>query len=151
MIVGDKIRLKKKMGVFDNIGEICEVTEIQDGGVICFKFGEGKHLGCMSYDEYEKYFDKVEEPVKRKLTGWKKQATSFTNPFSGQACAITIEYRDNGKRVEIRKVLDDKTIKGIATCCKNDKFKMITGYELAKKRFVIKYLKYELDKLTKEM
>lgn len=39
MIKGDKIRLKAKMGVFDNIGEVCEVTDISDGGVICFKFG----------------------------------------------------------------------------------------------------------------
>lgn len=62
MIKGDKIKLVHKMGVFDNIGEICEVTDIQEGGVICFKFG-GCHLGCMSYDEYEKYFEKVETPL----------------------------------------------------------------------------------------
>ena len=29
MIKGDKIRLKAKMGVFDNIGEICEVSQIE--------------------------------------------------------------------------------------------------------------------------
>ena len=57
MIKGDRIKLVRKMGVFDNIGEICEVTDIQEGGVICFKFG-GCHLGCMSYDEYKKYFEK---------------------------------------------------------------------------------------------
>ena len=28
MIKGDRIKLVKKMGVFDNIGEICEVTDI---------------------------------------------------------------------------------------------------------------------------
>lgn len=69
MIKGDKIKLIHKMGVFDNIGEICEVTDIQEGGVICFKFG-GCHLGCMSYDEYEKYFEKVETPVKRTWSEW---------------------------------------------------------------------------------
>lgn len=63
MIKGDRIKLVRKMGVFDNIGEICEVTDIQEGGVICFKFG-GCHLGCMSYDEYERYFEKVETPVR---------------------------------------------------------------------------------------
>lgn len=61
MIKGDRIRLKAKMGVFDNIGEVCEVTDISDGGVIYFKFGNGRHLGCMSFDEYEKYFELVEE------------------------------------------------------------------------------------------
>lgn len=59
---GDKIVLKEKMGLFDNIGEICEVTSV-DGGIISFTFGEGLHLGCMSEDEADKYFVKyVEEP-----------------------------------------------------------------------------------------
>lgn len=59
---GDKIVLKEKMGVFDNIGEICEVTSV-DNGVISFAFGNGLHLGCMSEDEADKYFVKyVEEP-----------------------------------------------------------------------------------------
>ena len=31
MIKGDRIKLVKKMGAFDNIGEICEVTDIQEG------------------------------------------------------------------------------------------------------------------------
>ena len=82
MIKGDKIRLKAKMGVFDNIGEICEVTDVNDGGVICFKFGNGRHLGCMSFDEYEKYFELVEEekePVKRVWSKWKLGYIVFYN------------------------------------------------------------------------
>ena len=68
MIVGDRIKLLHKMGAFDNIGEICEVTDITEDGVICFKFG-GCHLGCMSYNEFEKYFEKVEDrPSKRVIT-----------------------------------------------------------------------------------
>lgn len=66
MIKGDRIKLVRKMGVFDNIGEICEVTDIQEGGVICFKFGDC-HLGCMSYDEYEKYFEKVGVMIKFRM------------------------------------------------------------------------------------
>lgn len=73
MIKGDKIRLKSKMGVFDNIGEICEVTDISDDGSICFKFGNGRHLGCMSFNEYKKYFELVEEKesIKRTWSKWK--------------------------------------------------------------------------------
>lgn len=56
------------MGTFDNIGEICEVTDITEDGVICFKFG-GCHLGCMSYNEFEKHFEKVEDrPSKRVIS-----------------------------------------------------------------------------------
>lgn len=59
---GNGIRLIKPMGVFDNIGEICEVTDVSDDGVISFKFG-GCHLGCMSYNEFEKYFELVEKEI----------------------------------------------------------------------------------------
>ncbi len=59
---GNEIRLIKPMGVFDNIGEVCEVTDVSEDGVISFKFG-GCHLGCMSYNEFEKYFGLVEKEV----------------------------------------------------------------------------------------
>lgn len=59
---GNEIRLIKPMGVFDNIGEVCEVTDISEDGVISFKFG-GCHLGCMSYNEFEKYFELVEKGI----------------------------------------------------------------------------------------
>lgn len=60
IVKGNEIRLVKPMGVFDNIGEICEVTDVSEDGVISFKFG-GYHLGCMSYNEFEKYFELVEK------------------------------------------------------------------------------------------
>lgn len=62
---GNEIRLIKPMGVFDNIGEVCEVTDVSEDGVISFKFG-GCHLGCMSYNEFEKYFELVEKEVPEK-------------------------------------------------------------------------------------
>ena len=55
-----KIKLVKPMGIFDNIGEICEVMDVIDG-VIYFKFGNGMHMGFMSADELEKYFEPVDE------------------------------------------------------------------------------------------
>ena len=100
MIKGDKIKLVHKMGVFDNIGEICEVTDIQEGGVICFKFG-GCHLGCMSYDEYEKYFEKVETPVKRTWSKWYSNVIRFTD-INGKDVRCNYLYRTNGKKVQIR-------------------------------------------------
>lgn len=56
--VGEKIRLIKAMGAFTNIGEECEVTEVKPDGEISFRFG-GCHMGTMSADEAEKYFEKV--------------------------------------------------------------------------------------------
>lgn len=59
---GDKIRLITPMGMFTNVGEICDVIDVSDSGVITFKFGNGMHMGCMSADEFKKYFEKYEEP-----------------------------------------------------------------------------------------
>lgn len=60
-----KIKLKKPMGCFDNLGEVCEIVKIDtDENVINFRFGaNGVHLGVMSGDELEKYFDVIEPTV----------------------------------------------------------------------------------------
>ena len=71
---GSKIQLVKPMGVFDNIGEVCEVVNVTEDGVITFRFGN-YHLGCMSYDEFGKYFIHYEETKKtpkRKWSNWEK-------------------------------------------------------------------------------
>lgn len=56
----DKIKLVKPMGAFTNVGEVCDIVDISEDGIISFKFSEGVHLGCMSYDEFERYFEIVE-------------------------------------------------------------------------------------------
>ena len=61
LVKGDKIKLVKPIGMFTNVGEICDVVDVSEDGVISFKFG-GVHMGCMSYDEFDKYFIKYEEP-----------------------------------------------------------------------------------------
>lgn len=62
IIKGNEIKLIKPMGLFDNIGEICDVIDVSKDGVISFRFG-GCHLGCMSYNEFEKYFELVEREI----------------------------------------------------------------------------------------
>ena len=44
-----KIKLKKPMGCFDNLGEVCEIVKIDtDENVINFRFGVDRvHLGVM--------------------------------------------------------------------------------------------------------
>ena len=146
MIKGDRIKLVRKMGVFDNIGEICEVTDIQEGGVICFKFG-GCHLGCMSYDEYEKYFEKVETPAKRT---WSKWSLPFEMTFSdirGGKKTISYQSRTNGKKVQVR----SEVFKAEATCCKDDVFDFKKGLALAKSRLVVKYLDNQVKSIAKSM
>ena len=65
LTIDHKIKLKKPMGCFDNLGEVCEIVKIDiDENVINFRFGvDGGHLGVMSGDELEKYFDVIEPAV----------------------------------------------------------------------------------------
>lgn len=60
LVKGDKIQLVKPMGMFTNVGEICDVVDVSEEGVVSFMFG-GVHMGCMSIDEFNKYFVKYEE------------------------------------------------------------------------------------------
>lgn len=145
MIKGDRIKLVKKMGVFDNIGEICEVTDIQEGGVICFKFG-GCHLGCMSYDEYEKYFEKVETPVKKPWSDWEIEKICFTDINDNRKIDY-YRYRTNGKKVQVR----CGAFKAEATCCKDDVFDFEKGLALAKSRLIVKYIDNQVKSIAKAM
>ena len=146
MIKGDKIRLKAKMGVFDNIGEVCEVTDIKDDGSICFKFGNGRHLGCMSLDEYEKYFELVveeKEPAKRVWSKWKPCS------LDGYYIDLYALFRDNGKRVQVK--LKDGSIKASATCRNDDEFSLAKGLDLSERRLVAKYIRREVEEYAKSI
>ena len=151
LVVGSKIKLKKKMGAFDNIGEICEVTDILEGGVICFKFG-GCHLGCMSYDEYEKYFEKVEDaPVKRTWSEWERR-NNIVLTLDKQRCGFSYSVRTNGKKVQLKiETGKNDTIRSEASCNKNDKFDFNKGLELAKRRLIVKFLAKKVEDYAKLM
>lgn len=156
MIKGDKIKLVKPMGAFTNMGEICEVVDVQNGGVISFKFGGGKHLGCMSYDEFERYFElvSVENKVEKKKHEWAKWQptdTSFYNPVTDIFEVIELEWRtDNEKRVQVR-MKNDRQIRSRSSCYKDDKFSVADGYFLAKYRLYIKWVSKVVDDYVKSL
>ena len=52
---GDKIILIKPFAIFDNVGEICEIIDIDKDKNISFRFGK-YHLGYMSFNELEQHF-----------------------------------------------------------------------------------------------
>lgn len=58
---GDKLIVKKKVADFLDEGDIVRVIDVSED-TITFIFGEGfMHEGVMSFDEYERHFDKVYE------------------------------------------------------------------------------------------
>lgn len=61
---GDKIKLKKEMGLLTDIGSICTVEEVSSNGTIIFSSESlPDTLGYMMEDELDKYFEivKLEE------------------------------------------------------------------------------------------
>lgn len=61
---GDKIKLKKEMGLLTDIGTICTVEEVDSNGTISFSSTSlPGTLGYMTEDELDKYFEivKLEE------------------------------------------------------------------------------------------
>ena len=136
MIKGDKIKLVKPMGMFTNIGEICEVIDVNEGGVISFKFGNGLHLGCMSYDEFLKYFEMIEEKTNRTWTEWQTEIIKVYNQFN-VPIMVGVNYRHNGKKVQVKA---NCGIKAESSCNKCDEFDFEKGFKLAASRFKVKYL-----------
>lgn len=145
MIKGDRIKLVKPMGVFTNIGEVCEVVEISSSGVISFRFGE-YHLGCMSYDEFEKYFELIEKVEKPKLkwSDWKPERLPMS-VGGGLEFSAFIKYRSNQKEVQVKY----KNIKARSSCHEDDIFDLEKGLFLAKRRLAVKILEDENNKIAK--
>ena len=154
MIKGDKIKLAHPMGVFTNVGEVCEVVDVQNGGVISFKFGGGKHLGCMSYDEFEKYFELVPvenkvEKKKHEWSEWEDRISDFYNPIEDDFIDVNLEWRtDNEKRVQVR-VKGSPQLRSRSSCYKDDEFSVHDGYLLAKCRLYSKWVKALIDDYAK--
>lgn len=141
IIKGDKIKLVQKIGNFDKVGDIFEVTGV-DNGVVSFKCNYG--TGCMSYDEFERYFEKIE---KRAWSKWKSSEITFENPLTMKEDTYNVRYRDNGKKVQIRSC----GYKAEATCCNGDRFIFSVGYELALRRLIVKMLRGQVDAYAKSL
>ena len=60
MTKGDKLAVVKKVASFLDEGDIVEVVDVDDNGMISFAFGENfMHKGLMSSAECEEHFEKI--------------------------------------------------------------------------------------------
>ena len=149
IIKSSKIKLIKSMGMFNKIGEVCEIINISDDAVITFKCSFG--IGCMSYDELNKYFEicddtTTKQDTKRTWTEW-FEATMII-PISECVFNFPIKIRDNGKIVEFRTNWDVektnlKNLKVRSFCNLHyDDFSLVKGFRICRTRLIIKL--YEL-------
>lgn len=64
LVNGDKLVVVKKVAPFLNEGDVVEVVNVDEDGVISFAFGEGfVHMGVMNASECEAHFEKIEEEI----------------------------------------------------------------------------------------
>lgn len=159
--IGDKVKyVKSKPFMEIPIGTIFEVTDIK-GTALAVK-GEYKsngmivgHIeGIMSYDEYEKYFEKVvEETNAKKKNSWTEYrlisdvelskilgnlGDYFIRDFATTFLLMTdnkITTRNNGKKTELRvefKISNTtRKIKATSCCNKIDRYDETKGVEVA--------------------
>lgn len=59
---GDKITMKKPIGVFDHVGERLIVTDVKPNGDFAYETENGNALGTASNEMFDKYFAMYEEP-----------------------------------------------------------------------------------------
>lgn len=177
--IGDKIKYVKASSFIEMpIGTEMTVTDIK-GTVVAveanFQLGNFKAVAqcVMSYDEFEKHFEKVvktkTKPVtpKRVWTEWKvvveaKEVENCSDIHYCSECWFAkvcnifdidkVEYRTNGKKVMVRYKIDDSHyIKSEATCHKTDTFNLITGLKLAVARLAVKEAEYNVKTTIEEI
>lgn len=145
ILVGDKIKLVKEIpDGFNKIGQIFRISHIDNGHITFYL--DDTIAGCMSYDEFEKYFEKVE---KREWSDWSiRKGESAYDPFTGGVYPISsLSFRTNGKKVQVRYC----GYKAEATCCSGDKFNIDTGFKLAKCRLIAKMIAGQVDAYAKSL
>lgn len=128
VIKGDKIKQVKEIMGFNYIGMEFEVVNV-DMGVISFSCNMGN--GVMSYDELEKYFEKV---VKAEWSEWEVDCSDES-----------FIYRVKDKLIELADINGEYS-SVFAKCLPTDEFDLEVGLDICRKKMGIKKLMRELKR-----
>lgn len=141
IVKGDKIELVKEIRIFKKIGTKFEVDRIDEDGNITFNFRScDSEIGrpgraTMTYKEFERYFKIVPERV---WSEWIGTNISYFGYATQQLNRINMEYRTNGKKVQVRplRVYSSSInhLRAEAACAPSDKFDLKLGLDIAKAR-----------------
>ena len=140
LVKGDKVKMVKAIPSFKRVGEVFEVVDIAEDGVITIKTYCG--IGIMSYKEFEKYFELVERIQWENLIDYLTVTCKTEMPYgivfvpTGSISKMTDLFIGNIKDVEI-KTDKEKTVKlkyknyiTEANLHPNDKFDLHKGIEI---------------------
>lgn len=135
LIKGDKIKMVATIPQFNRVGEIFKIIDISETGVITFQASYGR--GIMSYDECEKYFEKIED----KPLIWGEWQDVSDIEFG--------TYRTNGKTIEMVDEMYGKIKKVKTTCLDGDVFDLEKGLELCKAKIRVLRAKSSINESIK--
>lgn len=165
---GDKIKYVNRNSIIDiPLGTTFTVTDVTVQAIymeakmeLCGMTGIAKCV--MSYNEYEKYFEKVVEEPKHIWTEWRKineeelhtilhgldedyYITKYLKHYLKEN-GICIETRNNRKKTDVRVKWGEFCLKSTSTCNKSfDKFNESTGIEVALIKLFVKILTHYSD------
>lgn len=134
LISGDKIKMVKAVPGFDKVGDIFTVDGISESGD-SMRIKSSYGIGIMSYDEFEKYFEKY---VEKELVWTDWDGVFYVLPETN----MDYEFKTNGKEIHMRDSVKDITVK--TSCLDEDIFNLELGLELCIK-------KLEVAKIHREM
>lgn len=146
LVKGDKIIAKKSVLGIVAKGEICEVHKvIESEEKIQFKFGNGLHMGIMSFDEYKEFFEKYEE---------RKSSPSVTKEY--------IEAIMNHSKVIVNTMFDKCTVVSVqlpngfvivesSACVSPENYNKEVGVELCMNKIINKVWELEGYRLQQSL
>ena len=163
---GDKIKYAKENSMICiPLGTIFTVTDVTVKAIYMdteMELGGMKGVAkcVMSYDEYEKYFEKVVEEPKPTWTEWRQIKVpemyelfdesdnyyfvlKYLKHYLSNCPYGNWETRNNGKKTEVRYHIAGQTYKGVATCNKEfDEFNESQGIKVALLKLFVKRIAF---------
>lgn len=128
--IGDKVMLTTCFERYSKVGEVYEIGNIVENGFIIRDTHSKIAVGCINFNDFFLCFSKLED---RSWTDW------AVATYNGDGEDVLIQYRTNGKRVEVKAF----GCKRVASCMPDDKFNLSKGIYIA-------FLRCKLHKILKE-
>lgn len=139
--IGDKVVLTKSFDRYNQVGAVYEIGNVVDNGFIIRGVHSKLAIGLINFHDFFSCFEKQED---KKWTDW-----SFAH-YDGESdndADVLINYRTNGKRVEVKAY----GCKGVASCMPDDNFNLSKGIYIAFLRCKSAFLSKKRISLMKEV
>lgn len=153
---GDKVALAKEFDKLTQIGTVYEVANITTDNKVIIRDTVSKvAIGAIGIDDFEKYFNKLEDTKKSGWTEWHRLIDSnddMIGIYRTNYKKVEVKIGDSSKNYNNKNKKDNKmSITGKAFCCKEDDFNLAYGIRLAYMRAIKKSYIKNKEQLLNEL